>query len=210
MILLPRGEHAHASVGMAPVNRAINDMLNDGSKSRNVLPRRIIVAGAAVLLMVWITFSKRDERPGKTTANPPSERISALIDACRSGDVEGYLDCFTGDLRSHLGSKADSKSPTAFATSVREQVADLQSVVTLDAKPQGTDRMQLVVERVYVDFNERQRVTLRQVGTSWKIETLGELRRYAPEIPYGTPATGPMSPVEKTANESGPQEAVDE
>lgn len=179
-------------------------MLHDGTKRRSVLLRRMIVAGVAVLLMVWITFSGRDEPSGKTPPEPPSERVSALIEACRSGDVEAYLDCFTGDLRGHLESKAASASPTAFAASLREQVAGLQSVVTLDAKSLGTDRRQLVVDRVFVGFNERQRVTLRRVGARWKIEALGELRRYAPEIPYGTPATGPMATVEKATGDDLP------
>ena len=163
-------------------------------RAQNPFRRRGSLAVVAVLIMAGIVFFARGKARRNRQADQPFDAVSAMVEASRSGEVDAYLDCFTGPLRSRIESQAASgQQRMAFGASLREQVADLKSLVTLESETGGPDEVRLVVERVFPRFNERQRVSLRLVGESWKIEKLGPLRRFTPEVPYGAPATPPIA-----------------
>lgn len=171
-----------------PLQTIIGTMVTSPPRKAAVLRKG---AGALASLLVMAAIFVLARRPGAKPKpqDAPFDAASALVEACRDGDTEAYLDCFAEPLRSRLAAQAEqSGGRTAFGESLRGQVADLKSVVVVERETVAPGSMRLVVERVFPKFNERQWVRLRLSAGVWKIEELGPVRRFAPEIPYGTPA----------------------
>lgn len=123
------------------------------------------------------------------TAASPAECLEEMYLAAERGDVDAYLDCFTGVQRQRLDAELRTESRDAFASSIAETFRTLKgrAVNDLSTDPVDGDRAQLEAERIYPQYNERQTYGFRCEGGAWRIESLGAVRRFQPPVPYGTP-----------------------
>jgi hypothetical protein len=138
-----------------------------------------LVAGAVVL-----SYRKTAKTPEE-----PENVIWRLLDHSRAGSVDRYMDCFTGSMRQQLEVTARGMSLPRFAEYLKESIEKVKGVAVYDVQRSGEAAATLVIEYVYQDQNERQRMILRKEGESWRIESAEPSRRIQPVIPYGKPVT---------------------
>ena len=136
-----------------------------------------LVAGA-----VFLSYRK----PPKTPEEPENV-IWRLLDQSRAGSVDGYLDCFTGSMRQQLEVTARGMSLPRFSEYLKESIEKVKGVAVYDVQRSGEATATLVVEYVYQDQNERQRMSLRKEGEAWRVDSAEPSRRIQPVIPYGKP-----------------------
>ena len=123
------------------------------------------------------------------SAASPAECLEQMYDAAERGDVHAYLECFTGVQRQRMEMELRTESPEAFAAAIAESFRTLKgrAVNDLSTEPVDGDRAQLEAERIYPEYNERQTYGFRCEAGTWRIESLGAVRRFQPPVPYGTP-----------------------
>jgi len=73
----------------------------------------LVVTVSVLGAVVWWTKNKPKQVDSKLQ---PDSVIWEMIDACRRGDVDAYLNCFTGDLRKRLEKVASDKARKNSAT----------------------------------------------------------------------------------------------
>jgi hypothetical protein len=112
-----------------------------------------------------------------------------MLEQSRAGSVEGYMNCFTGSMREQLEVTARGMTLPRFSEYLRESIEKVKGVAVYDVQRSGEGAATLVVEYVYQDQNERQRMSLRKEGESWRVESAEPSRRIQPVIPYGKPVT---------------------
>lgn len=158
--------------------------------------RKWATAAAVVGLVVVALIMARDTTPnGKSQSEKdtsdedqftPEQCIQRWLEAAQAGDAETYLSCFAGKMRDRLGSGFNSRSPEDSRARLKSGTADLRSYVTTDTKHISDTEATLLLERIYWDRNDRERVRLKRFGDEWKIVEMTPVDRFAPEIPYGT------------------------
>jgi hypothetical protein len=151
-------------------------------------PRKLVaflITAALAAGGVW--WSRRQARV--KAPEEPESAIWRMLDASRGGDPTSYLDCFTGGMRAQLETTARGMTPPKFSEYLRESMGRVKGVAVYDVARGSPTEASLVVEYVYQDQNERQRMTLRMVDGTWRIETAETSQRIQPLIPYGKPVT---------------------
>lgn len=141
-----------------------------------------LLLGAAVYLSGTIT------KPTSTTASPCA-CLERMFQAAEQGDVDAYLDCFTGQQRQRLESEVRSPGTADFAESLRSALSDLKGRALSGSDKTALDdqRATLTVERVYERHAERQDHHFVRDASGWRIESVGRVQEFQPPIPYGTP-----------------------
>jgi len=153
----------------------------------------VLVIAAA---LIWALRREAPEPP------PPEDLIWSLIEAAQAGDVEAYLGCFGGELRTRLDHTVVELTPGGFSDYLRSSSDPLTGVAVYDVEV-AEGRGSLTVEYVYRDVTERQRMQLERARSGWRIVDLDPSRRAKPLIPYGAPAA-PMpdeAPAEEAAGD---------
>ena|SRR5436309_15457956 len=140
----------------------------------------ILLAGAAV----WWSYRQRARTPEE-----PESAVWRMLDASRNGDRAAYLECFEGAMRAQLETTARAMTPPRFSEYLRESVSRVKGVAVYDVARAGPGQASLVVEYVYQDQNERQRMVLKMTQGTWRIESAEASQRIQPLIPYGKPVT---------------------
>jgi hypothetical protein len=135
----------------------------------------------------------------------PENLIWTVIEAAQSGDVDTYLDCFAGDLRTQLDHTVLELTPAGFSDYLRSSSEPLTGVAVYDVVVGDDDGASLTVEYVYRDATERQGMRLDLGRGGWKIVDLDRSKRAKPLIPYGSPAA-PMPEPEPTDSASAGEE----
>ena len=143
-----------------------------------------IVTAALLGGAVWFSRQRRAAAPEE-----PEAVVWRMLDASRAGKVDDYLDCFTGGMRRELETTARGMSPPKFSDYLRSSVARVKGVAVYDLQRPSDSSAQLVVEYVYQEENERQRMRLRMEQGLWRIENAEASQRIQPLIPYGKPVT---------------------
>ena len=155
--------------------------------------RLISVIGAAGLIAVVLLLSR--ERSAETPAVNASPEdtvdrcLERMLEAARVGDLDAYLDCFSGPLRERLAREIASRQRDAAAAELQSGEADLKSFATHPLMPprEGEGEAVVTLERIYARRHDLQRVRLQNRNGAWKIVELVPVDRVAPPIPYGTP-----------------------
>ena len=137
---------------------------------------------AVLVVLAWNPASA----PGP--AEGCEQCVRRVFESGSQGDVDGYLEQFTGGLRSRLDEEVRQRGRAGFARHLKETVGSLKGWVSFPAEFSASGEAQIRLERVYADYNEQQVFRLRQVGGRWKISELGASRTHVPSIRYGTPA----------------------
>jgi hypothetical protein len=149
--------------------------------------RKVFAFALTLALVAGAVFLSYRQRP--KTPEEPENVIWRVLDQSRAGSVEGYMDCFTGSMREQLEVTARGMTLPRFSEYLRESIEKVKGVAVYDVQRSGEGAATLVVEYVYQDQNERQRMSLRKEGESWRIESAEPSSRIQPVIPYGKPVT---------------------
>jgi hypothetical protein len=134
---------------------------------------------------------------GRKKLQTPEACIAAAIAAEKSGDFRAYVNCFTGESQAKLQSRAKTKTEE-MANELRRGSADLTgfsiSEIRFSDSSAGVKSgapvvksATLVVQRIFRQFDERQRVRLLEIDGNWQIVQITPLDRVTPPVPYGTP-----------------------
>lgn len=160
---------------------------NPRTRSKRRLLAVIIAIAVLLVAMFFSRPPRSSSQSGPNGGAAPDACASAMIAAEKEGNVDAYLDCFTGQLRNKLESRMAEKSRERLAAELRSGAADLTGHVTIDVKINQPNEATLVLERVYSQHNERHQVKLRREFGDWRIVEINPLERFVMEIPYGTP-----------------------
>jgi hypothetical protein len=170
-----------------------------------------VVIGAATL---WAGL-RRDNRSGRVTGeleHPPSphagvarseaavrppgiagatERIEALLECARRGDVAGYLNSFGGTVRARLEQQVAERGLEVFAAELRRFGELKKSHAVFAPEPDGADSetVRVGVETTFADRIERQTYCLKLCDAGWFVTEVERARDQVPENPVGSPAT---------------------
>jgi hypothetical protein len=112
-----------------------------------------------------------------------------MFDAAASGDVETYVDCFTGSERQRLERELDDSRRDAFGRTLVDAVQSLRGRAVFADGPvdASSDRARYTVDRVYQTRTERQTYTMVRESGTWRIQSVRTAESFQPETPYGTP-----------------------
>ena len=143
-----------------------------------------VLTAAMIGAAIWFSY-----RPERRRVEEPEGAVWRMLDYSRTGSVEGYLDCFTGPTRAQLESTARGMTLPKFSDYLKESVARVKGVAVYDVARAGPHDAALVVEYVYQERNERQRMTLKLENGAWRIASADGSQRIQPLIPYGKPVT---------------------
>ena len=162
--------------------------------------KQLLTGLATVALIAAVLFLSRGTAP--TPADPaaaattPEACVEQMLAAADRGDIDAYLDFFTGPKRTEIERELARQPREAFARSLAAAQSELKGrsvqLAALDgqnqpAKTPSSDTAEVTVERIYTNHNERQTYVLRQTASGWKIEALRGGVNFQPPIPYGTP-----------------------
>ena len=152
------------------------------------------IVTAALVLTVLVIARRRGPLPtSPSSAEKPEACIERMFDAAGEGDVQTYLDCFTGSERERLERELADQPRDAFARSLVEAVDSLKGRAIFEAKTDGESESNRVftVERIYLNRYERQKYHLVRESTAWRIRTVEAAAAFQPDKPYGTPVYEP-------------------
>ena len=147
-----------------------------------------LAAGAALAgkngwrLPRFDTFMPAASKP----APGPQDAIYAMLDAARQGDVNAYLACYSGQIRTTLEASVRESTSEAFAKYLRDSNAAVKGVALNEPEKLGDREVKVRVEYVYQDRNEAQTIYLEK-GADWKITRVDGAERVKTLVPYGTP-----------------------
>ena len=159
--------------------------------------RRRATAAVAIGLIVVVAWVMARDAPkngeGESAKSAsvedqftPEKCIQRWLEAAQAGDAKTYLNCFAGRMHDRLASGFNSRSVDDSNARLKSGTADLKSYVTTDTKRLSETEATLLLERIYGDRNDKERVRLKRFGNQWKIVEMTPVDRFAPEIPYGT------------------------
>lgn len=164
----------------------------DRLSSRPVLRSVVVVAAAAALAAVLLLArGPRVPTDGAPGGVSPDAAVAALVSAERAGDVEAYREGLTGEALEAFESRLRGVGAGQVAAGLRGGLAGLKGHATSEVRQEGSDAATLVLELIFADRHERQRVELRRTGGVWKISGRTPMERITPEVPYGTPVFTP-------------------
>jgi hypothetical protein len=138
-----------------------------------------VVIGLAITA-VW--FRHRDTLP-----ETPSAAIAALFDAADQGDGNAYLRVTGGQLRRSLEQARAEMGESGFRDHLRRSVDDIKGLAILGDAEGSEDEKVLVIELVFVDRIEQQRVAFARRRDGWLITSMEMASLVKPPIPYRTP-----------------------
>lgn len=133
-------------------------------------------------------------------ASTPADCIERMFAAAERGDVDGYLDCFTGAQRERLDREMASQPRQEYARSLLQSVKDLKGRAVFDAPTSDAafDRATVTVERVYVHRIDRQTYRFKNESGEWRITEVETPAALQPAKAYGQPVFELAPVVEET------------
>jgi hypothetical protein len=155
--------------------------------------RRTAATVVAVALAAAALWGARGRDAPGAAANAsdgeaePQSVVWRMVDASKARDVDAYLECFAGDLRSRLDAIAAQLGEDGFADYLARRVEELKGVALYDVERPDPGRATVTVEYVFAEDKELQRLHLEEARGRWVIAGAEESRREKSLIPYGTP-----------------------
>ena len=141
----------------------------------------------ALLLAVAFYLSRTVRNPSSVAASPEA-CLKRMFQAAEQGEVDAYLNCFTGQQRQRLERELGNQGASAFAASLKSALDKLKGrALSGSSKVADDDRARMTVERIYERHAERQDYHFVRDSAGWRIESVGQVQEFQPPIPYGTP-----------------------
>ncbi len=119
-------------------------------------------------------------------------RVRTLLDDASDGDIDAYLDAFSGRLRARLEREIAETGPRGLRRGSAQGRRDAQGPRRVrPAGRRSRRRARVVVETVYPDRNERQtfRVERASADDTWRVADVELVRTHQPKAKYGSLAT---------------------
>ena len=155
------------------------------SQRRAQLVTILVLVAVVAVIAIRQTGWKPSGSPAPDTT--PQDVIYGMLDAAREGDVDTYLDAFTGQIRSTLEQAITEKGDDAFAEYLRNSNAPVKGIAITEPEQLSPGEVRARVEFVFQDRNEVQFMHLRRDGGRWFITRLDNAQRIETLVPYGTP-----------------------
>lgn len=140
---------------------------------------------------------------GRSVAAPgdePQSAIYAMLDAARDGDLDGYVACYSGDLRRQLEQNRQEMGEEEFRRYLAERDDAIKGVALMAPTELPGERAQIDMEYVYQGYNEAQTVHLARSSGRWTIERVDQAQVRQQAVPYGTPVAGSAPSSEEAEN----------
>jgi hypothetical protein len=158
--------------------------------------REIVVTFLCCVLIGAVALFSRPAATNSAVADEafrtPAGTVAAMMAAWQADQRDAFLDCFAGPLRADLQDRISVKISRLTLEEPRSVESELTGFATTGWEFAKPDSASVVLERIYRDFNERQRLELQQINGDWRIVAVTDLGQFDPKIPYGTPVSGPQ------------------
>ncbi len=138
-----------------------------------------LVSVTTGLLVLAVCWSQR--RTGFAT---PAACLDAYREAILAGDLEHYWPCLAEPLCTQM--KLQYPNPGDLATSLQKEMKEVRSWVQLPHAENGNSKVQVDVDEVRPDGNQRVQITLQRTATGWLIVAIDRPRVVPTGVPYGT------------------------
>jgi len=126
----------------------------------------LVVTVSILGAVVWWTQNKPKQVDSELQ---PDSVIWEMIDACRRGDVDAYLNCFTGDLRERLEKLASEQGKEKFSDYLKEMLQPIKNIALQQPKGFAKGDQAIVADFVFADRTEQQTFWVRRTKEGWKI-----------------------------------------
>jgi hypothetical protein len=144
----------------------------------------LLIGGALVLLTQRERLSRW--QLGKRVVATPEGVVWRMSDATREGDVQTYLDCFSGALKQNLQKTADDMGESEFSRYLKERSDEVTGIAVSDLEQANEQTASLKVEFVFRGRNETQIHSFKFVAGGWKITEVDGAEQIKTLVPYGT------------------------
>jgi hypothetical protein len=144
----------------------------------------LLIAGAIAF------FARRNQTTSTSEAvATPEDVVWRMSDASREGDVQAYLDCFSGALRQNLQKTISDMGEAQFSQYLKRLNGEMTGIAVSDLVLINESEATLRVEFVFRGRNEAQKHHFKLVNGAWKIEKLDGAEQIKPLVPYGSDVT---------------------
>ena len=147
----------------------------------------LLIGSALVVLTQRQRFSGWQSQRETAT---PEDIVWRMSDATREGDVQAYLDCFSGALKQNLQRTADDMGESQFGQYLKSLNSELTGIAVSDLEQPDGQTATLKVEFVFRGKNEAQKYNFTLFAGGWKITKVDGSEQIKTLIPYGTDARG--------------------
>ncbi len=132
-------------------------------------------------------FAKRNQTVSTNRSSAtPEDVVWRMSDAAREGDVNAYLDCFDGALKSNLQRTVAEMGEAQFSQYLKRLNNEMTGIAVSDFEPVNGNEATLRVEFVFRGRNEAQKHHFKLVNGTWKIEKLDGAEQIKPLTTYGS------------------------
>jgi len=144
----------------------------------------LLIGGALVFLTQRERLSNWQLQ--KRAVATPEDVVWRMSDATREGNVQAYLDCFSGPLKQNLQKTVDDIGESQFSRYLKELSDEVTGIAVSDLKQADEETASLKVEFVFRGRNETQIHSFKLLAGVWKITEVDGAEQIKTLVPYGT------------------------
>jgi hypothetical protein len=152
------------------------------------MKQRLPAIITVLLIISAIAFFAKRNQPASTIKAPvaPEDVIWRMSDAAREGNVNAYLDCFDGALKSNLQRTVAEMGEAQFSQYLKRLNGEMTGIAVSDFEQISENEATLRVEFVFRGKNEAQKHHFKLINGAWKIEKLDGAEQIKPLTTYGS------------------------
>lgn len=150
---------------------------------------QIITVAVIVLVFAFLAIRQAGWSPPsrERKVQSPQDAIYSMLDAARDGDVDEYLQFYTGQIRATLDQAVAEKGKRGFAEYLQSSNEPIKGIAITEPERLSPDSAKARVEYVFADRNEVQMMYLERTRGKWLITAVENTQRVKTLVPYGTP-----------------------
>jgi hypothetical protein len=152
--------------------------------------QRPVIVTLILLLGAMLVFTQRerwkDVRTSVRSGATPEDVIWRMSDAAREGDVQAYLDCFSGALRQNLDKTVAEMGAEKFKAYLQQRQAEVTGIAVSDLEQPDAQTAALRVEFVYRGKSEVQKHHFKFINGQWHIAQVDGSEQISLPTPSGT------------------------
>jgi hypothetical protein len=154
-------------------------------RTAQMVTAAVILAVLAFLVIRQTGWSPSTGGAGRDET--PQDAIYAMLDAARDGEVDDYVEFYTGQIRATLDQAIAEKGKRGFAEYLRESNEPIKGIAITEPEALSASAVKARVEYVFADRNEVQIMYLEKTSGRWLITGMDATQRIKTLVPYGTP-----------------------
>jgi hypothetical protein len=157
---------------------------------------RVLTIGLMAGMLVFFAYRQRrvatssfatQTLAADRASDGPESSVWRMVDAARTADPKGYLDCYTGEMEVLLRKNLQDMGADRFREYLSSTQSQVKGIAVSPPQMTAAGEARVPVEYVYQDRNEVQQVYVKQVGRQWKIFKIENAERIKTPVPYATP-----------------------